>query len=217
MASTAAPEEATEHPPIDRRVRAGVVDEYPAQLAGTASALNHSSTIRVVMAATSGEEAIARTDDVGLDVLLIEPWMRSGDGIACISELRAAHPEVTVVALSRMWDAEHVAESLAAGAAAHIPKTTPLDDLAALIRQVLCGIAVHPPTATAGHGTSPLTAREREVLRLASKGMANSEIARELFVTEQTVKFHLSNVYRKLGASNRTEASHRAVRAGILG
>ena len=217
MASTAAPERATEHPPIDRRVRAGVVDEYPSQLAGTATALNHSSTIRVVMAAASGDEALARAGEADLDVLLIEPWMRTGDGIACISEFRAVHPDVTVVALSRLWDAEHVAESLAAGASAHIPKTTPLDDLGALIRQVLSGIAIHPPPTVAGTGKSPLTSRERDVLRLAAKGMANSDIAHELFVTEQTVKFHLSNVYRKLGASNRTEASHRAVRAGILG
>ena len=217
MTSTATPDVATEHPQIDRRVRAGVVDEYPSQLAGTATALNHSSTIRGVMAATSGDEALARAEGAELDVLLIEPWMRTGDGIACISEFRTEHPEVTVVALSRLWDAEHVAESLAAGASAHIPKTTPLDDLAALIRQVRSGIAVHPPTATAGTGKSPLTAREREVLRLTAKGMANADIARELFVTEQTVKFHLSNVYRKLGAHNRTEASHRAAQAGILG
>lgn len=217
MASTAAPEAATENPPTDRRVRVVLVDEYPAQLAGTASALNHSSTIRVVMATASCHEACARAEEGAIDVLLIEPWMRGGDGIACMSRFRDAHPEVTVVALSRLWDAGHVAESLAAGAAAHIPKTTSLDDLAALIRQVLQGIAVHPPTTATGAGHSPLTTREREVLRLASTGMANAEIARELFVTEQTVKFHLSNVYRKLGAGNRTEASHRAVKAGILG
>lgn len=217
MASTAAFEEATGHPPIDRRIRAGVVDEYPSQLAGTAATLDSSSTIRVVMATTSCREAFSRAGEADLDVLLIEPWMRSGDGLACITEFRVAYPDVTVVALSRLWDAEHVAESLTAGAAAHIPKTTPLDDLAALIRQVLSGISVHPPTVVEGKGHSPLTAREREVLRLASKGMANADIARDLFVTEQTVKFHLSNVYRKLGVSNRTEASHRAVRAGIVG
>ncbi|MDA3005084.1 MAG: response regulator transcription factor, partial [Actinomycetota bacterium] len=62
-----------------------------------------------------------------------------------------------------------------------------------------------------------LTAREREVLALASRGMSNVQIADSLFVTEQTVKFHLSNIYRKLGVHNRTEASHRASRHGMLG
>jgi DNA-binding NarL/FixJ family response regulator len=92
-----------------------------------------------------------------------------------------------------------------------------LNDLPALLRQAISGIEVRPPTNRSAGSQASLTNREREVLRLASQGMSNTDIAHDLFVTEQTVKFHLSNVYRKMGVHNRTEASHRAARAGILG
>jgi DNA-binding NarL/FixJ family response regulator len=194
-----------------------VVDEYPSQVDGVAHAIDQSSSMQTVLMAASGAEAADRLEGAHPDVVLVEPWMRSGDGIAFISRLNLEHPEIPVIALSRLWDEQHVAESRAAGAVAHLPKTIDLDDLPALVRQVLAGIELHPPVQSGAALRSPLTAREREVLRLAAKGLSNAEIAQELFVTEQTVKFHLSNTYRKLGAHNRTEASHRAAQAGILG
>lgn len=200
-----------------RQIRVAVIDEYPSQVDGVAHAIDQSSSMKTVLMASSGDDATAQLEQAHPDVVLVEPWMRSGDGIAFISRISMEHPEIPVIALSRLWDEQHVAESRAAGAVAHLPKTTDLNDLPALVRQVLAGIELHPPAVAGAALRSPLTAREREVLRLASKGMSNAEIARELFVTEQTVKFHLSNTYRKLGAHNRTEASHRAAQAGILG
>lgn len=199
------------------QVRVGIVDEYPTQVAGVAAAINASTTMRVVMTAGSGAEAMQATEHDVPDILLVEPWMRTGDGIACINRIHRDHPDVPVVALSRMWDEAHVREARAAGAVAHVPKTTPPEDLPAILRQVLAGAEVRPAVAAASPGAADLTAREREVLALAARGMPNSEIADALYVTEQTVKFHLSNVYRKLGVHNRTEASHRAARTGILG
>ena len=73
-----------------------------------------------------------------------------------------------------------------------------------------------PSTASRGPGGSDLTPREIEVLALAAEGLSNSEIGRNLFVTEQTVKFHLGNIYRKLGVGNRTEAAHIATRRGLI-
>jgi DNA-binding NarL/FixJ family response regulator len=197
-----------------------VVDEYPSQLAGVVGAIDSSQTMHVTMTAGSGSEAIAELDRTGRtlpDVVLVEPWMRSGDGLALIAKIHEEHPSVAIIAYSRMWDDEHVAQARAAGASAHIPKTTPVDDLPAIVRQVMAGAELRPSTASARGGAAELTGREREVLVLASEGLSNSQIADTLFVTEQTVKFHLSNIYRKLGVHNRTEASHHAKRSGMLG
>ena len=198
-------------------MRVAIVDEYPAHVEGVARAIDRATSMEVVMTAGSGSEAMDGFDDAHPDVLLIEPWMRTGDGMAFASKVAREHPEVTVIALSRLWDADHVAESMGAGMSAHLPKTTPLDDLPALIRQSAHGAEVRPAASRQPAMRTPLTTRERDVLRLASRGLSNVDIGRELYVTEQTVKFHLSNIYRKLGVSNRTQASHEAIRAGILG
>lgn len=202
---------------VDASVRVMVVDEYPSQVAGVMSAMNGSASMRVMTTAHSGAQALVALEGDLPDVVLVEPWMRAGDGLALITKIQQQYPQVAVIAYSRMWDDDHVAQARAAGASAHIPKTTPVEDLPAIVRQVLAGAEVRP-SGTAAHGSAgDLTTREREVLALASKGLSNQQIATTLFVTEQTVKFHLSNIYRKLGVHNRTEASHRASRSGMLG
>ena len=113
-----------------------------------------------------------------------------------------------------------------AGAAAAVSKATPPQALATLIRETIDGRVLHlykpvgPVGGAKGKSASTerslLSARELEVLRLLAAGSTNGEIARKLWVTEQTVKFHLSNVYRKLGVANRTEASHFAHVNGLL-
>ncbi len=203
--------------PAERTTRVGIVDEYPAQVEGVARAIAEARGMQVVMTATSGKAALDAIREARPDVVIIEPWMRSGDGITCAAQIARDYPEITLVALSRLWDEDHVVESQSTGMVAHLPKTVDLNDLPALLRQAISGIEVRPPTNRSAGSQASLTNREREVLRLASQGMSNTDIAHELFVTEQTVKFHLSNVYRKMGVHNRTEASHRAARAGILG
>ena len=202
---------------VDTGVRVLVVDEYPSQVAGVVSAMSGSPTMRVAMTAGSGTQALTALEADIPDVVLVEPWMRAGDGLALITKIHQQYPQVAVIAYSRMWDDDHVAQARAAGASAHIPKTTPVEDLPAIVRQVLAGAEVRPSTTAAAGSAGDLTSREREVLSLASQGLSNQEIASTLFVTEQTVKFHLSNIYRKLGVHNRTEASHRATRSGMLG
>ena len=116
-----------------------------------------------------------------------------------------------------------LSEAAAAGADAAIAKTFRLEGLGALVREVAAGNVFHAfgaPRAAirpvAGAGLPSLTDRELEVLRLVAAGAPNSRIAAQLWITEQTVKFHLSKVYRKLGVSNRTEASHHAYVNGLL-
>ena len=203
--------------PASGPMRVGIVDEYPAHVEGLARVINGASSMEVVLTATSGREAHAQIAESRPDVIVIEPWMRSGDGLALAAVVSREHPEITIIALSRLWDDGHVAESLGAGMAAHLPKTTPLDDLPALIRQATRGVEVRPASTMRSPVRPQMTARERGVLRLAARGLSNVEIGRELFVTEQTVKFHLANIYRKLGVRNRTQASHAAAQAGMLG
>lgn len=159
------------------------------------------------------------------------------EGAAFIRGALDVQPDLKIIVLTMHADSALVAEVMTAGAAALAVKSVQPDDLAAAIRQtfehsiylatsvphrvaaaevatVTVTTAVEPPTDTVvrrlepqGDYPKPLTKRESEILQLASDGLPNAEIARRLWVTEQTVKFHLSNIYRKLGVSNRTQAS----------
>lgn len=206
----------TEQHPADTPTRVAVLDEYPVQALGVATALGASPGMRVVLSTVSPATLMEQLPAARADVLLIEPWMRNGEGLTIIERVTNDLPSVTVVALSRIWDPEHVNNALDVGASAYLSKEIRTVDLAAMVRHILDGGTVRPKAMSAA-AKIDLTTREREVLCLAAKGHSNAAIADELFVTAQTVKFHLSNAYRKMGVHNRTEAAHRAARLGVCG
>jgi DNA-binding NarL/FixJ family response regulator len=145
------------------------------------------------------------------------------DGIACISQARASLPDLRVVVVSSLTGVDHIDRALAAGASAYVVKTAHPDDLATAVRQAFQPSVYFPAPRNVGPGRSEdeahvlrLTPREREILRLVAEGHSNAALAKMLWVTQQTVKFHLSNVYRKLGVSNRTEAARWAQLNGLL-
>jgi DNA-binding NarL/FixJ family response regulator len=130
---------------------------------------------------------------------------------------------VKIVLLATSMDASRLAEASTAGVDAAIAKTANAGSVGMLIREVAAGNVYHSfartapaPALTTRDGADGLTARELEILRLVAAGMSNGRIGAALWVTEQTVKFHLSNVYRKLGLANRTEASHYAHVHGLV-
>ena len=133
-------------------------------------------------------------------------------------------PAAKIVLLPARMEPAWLAEAAGAGVDAAIAKTFRLEGLGALVREVAAGNVFHAFGTTAPRlrsvpplpGLPTLTDRELEVLRLVAAGAPNSRIAAQLWITEQTVKFHLSKVYRKLGVSNRTEASHHAYVHGLL-
>jgi DNA-binding NarL/FixJ family response regulator len=133
-------------------------------------------------------------------------------------------PATKIVVLSAIGDEDHITATLASGAAAYVLKTAHSDDVVAAVRQVFdrsvylrrVGPVPPPSRLTEVPRAHLLTRREVDILQLASEGHSNARIARILWVTEQTVKFHLSNVYRKIGVSNRTEASRWAQLNGLL-
>jgi DNA-binding NarL/FixJ family response regulator len=151
------------------------------------------------------------------------------DGVSCLRRALELHEELRVVVVSMHTEPEWIDAALQAGAFAYVFKTAHPDDLASAIRQVFdhsVYLAARPAVArdparedapAAGSADLPaLTRREREILQLVAEGYSNSRVATSLFVTEQTVKFHLSNIYRKVNAANRTEAARWAQLHGLL-
>jgi DNA-binding NarL/FixJ family response regulator len=139
-----------------------------------------------------------------------------------VREIRATVPECKLVLLSRRMEADHLGRASAAGIDAAIARTAESSSVGMLVREVAAGNVFHafvapPASQPVRHSAADdLTARELEILRLMAGGSSNGRIAAQLWVTEQTVKFHLSNIYRKLGVANRTEASHYAHVHGLL-
>lgn len=161
------------------------------------------------------------------DVVLLDDLDGSDMSVELVSRIKAEQPQVAVIVLATTMDPDWLDAIFAAGAAGAISKATHPAALATLVRETVdghvvlvyesSGVAHHArPAAVAGEQI-PLTSRELEVLQLVATGATNGDIARKLWVTEQTVKFHLSNVYRKLEVGNRTEASRYAYVNGLIG
>ena len=146
------------------------------------------------------------------------------DAITCLRLARERHPALKPIVLSPDDDPQHIEAALDAGAVAYVTTMAHPEDLAAAIRQsfehsvFMAGarLAPTPEPAKPVDDARGLTRRELEILRMVAEGYSNAQLAKMLWVTEQTVKFHLSNVYRKLDVSNRTEASRWAQVQGLL-
>ena len=176
-----------------------------------------------VNARTGAIEAIV---EAGADVVLVDDLDGSEESVELVAKIKAEQERVAVIVLSTSMDPDWLDAIFAAGAAGAISKATHPAALSTLVRETIDGHVVHVykstgstravrPAAVTAEQT-PLTSRELEVLQLVAGGATNGEIAQKLWVTEQTVKFHLSNVYRKLEVGNRTEASHYAHVNGLV-
>lgn len=202
-----------------------------------ATAIRRVEGIELVLATDRGVEALDVVGRRGVDLVAFD-----ADGGSMIQlqrtveAFRAASPDVRIVALTSSSTAESIRELLAAGLDSAISKSILTSDFGYVLRQsgrntffdsvlgperpVIREAPVRAPAEPAPRaavvGPSPLTTREREILALVSEGTGNKQIAKQLWVTEQTVKFHLSNIYRKLQVSNRTEASRVAHARGLI-
>jgi DNA-binding NarL/FixJ family response regulator len=165
--------------------------------------------------------------DADPDVVLIDEMDHPEEALEAIRRIKAERPEIAVIALTTGMDSAWLDGVFEAGAIGAISKATHPVALVTLVRETARGHVIHryERLAQRPSGLAPnlpvsedsaLTGRELEVLRLVAAGSTNSEIARSLWVTQQTVKFHLSNVYRKLEVANRTEASHFAHINGLV-
>ncbi|HEY6584390.1 MAG TPA: response regulator transcription factor [Gaiellaceae bacterium] len=207
-------------------LRAVLLDPHPIWLDAVQLVLDRVG-VEVVAKTTSGNEAATLVEQHRPDLLTVELDALPGEpaGLEVLRQGRVAVPELRAIVLSRHHDPAHIDSALAAGAAAYVVKTAHPDDVASAVRQAF-DHSVFMPGGQAGDGVPAkparrerpggLTRRELEILKLVAEGHSNAALARMLWVTEQTVKFHLSNVYRKLGVANRTEASRWAQRNGVL-
>ena len=204
-----------------------ICDAHPMWLDAVELVLQRIS-IRVVGKTTSTSEALTMVEEHRPELLITELEGTNGDlsGLALIERSRLAVPSLRPIVLSMHQDAQVIDAALVAGASAYVVKTAHPEDLASAIRQAfshsvyLAGrsnLAAATAQAHAqGEDETGLTRRELEILRLVAEGHSNAQLAGMLWVTEQTVKFHLSNIYRKLDVANRTEASRWAQLNGLL-
>jgi DNA-binding NarL/FixJ family response regulator len=202
-----------------------VLDQHPIWLEAVQSILERIG-VEVLGTTTDVDEILELISTHHPDVLItsIELDDPNLDGIACLRLAGERQASLKTIVLSAYDDAEHIEAALAAGAIAYVLKTAHPDDFAAAIRQsfehsvFMAGTHAPPPQAESAEfaDTRGLTRRELEILRLVAEGHSNAQLAKMLWVTEQTVKFHLSNIYRKLDVSNRTEASRWAQVQGLL-
>jgi DNA-binding NarL/FixJ family response regulator len=205
------------------RRTAVLFDPYPLWLEAIEPVLA-TAGVEVVGKTTSPEEAVALIEEHQPDLLVAEPATRDHGGDA-LTLLRAAIervPSLKLVVLARSKDPQDMAAAFESGAVAYVVKTAHPADIAAAVRQAFDpsifflrhngdrDLVRHSRPRGANGSTAPLTRRELEVLGLVAEGHTNGVLARTLWVTEQTVKFHLSNIYRKIGVANRTEATRWA-------
>ena len=188
-------------------------------------------TIRLALRNSAGLKLLGKIDgrvsargplaEAQPDIVIVDEMQVTDDALERVRECRDELPSASVLVLSMRMDDDWVARAIDAGADACLSKATHLPALTTLIRAVVDGNIVSAVPAVSAElwpakGTEALTAREREILMLVSDGLTNARIGQELWVTEQTVKFHLSNVYRKLAVANRTEASRFAHMNGLV-
>jgi DNA-binding NarL/FixJ family response regulator len=196
-----------------------VADDHPLILSGIRSALEQAGGIEIVGEAHAGSQVLPLVGRTNPDLVLLDIRMPQLDGLACLDLIRKRHPDVKVVVLSAFSDQEHVEAALRRGASAYVVKAVNPLDLPAALRQAAEGTVFHAvgsPESSDDHSEIGLTGREMTLLRAVAKGLSNQAIGKELWISEQTVKFHLRNIYRKLGVSSRTEAARYAYERGLV-
>jgi NarL family two-component system response regulator LiaR len=198
-----------------------IADDHPLVLAGLREALEADEGFEVVAEARSGVQVLPLVARMLPDVVLLDLRMPGMDGLACLDRIVARHPQIKVVIVSSITDPERIQATFKHGACGYIVKTIDVADLASAVRQAVAGTAYHALGLPALNEESAanaagLTDRELTIIKAVARGLANQAIGRELWVTEQTVKFHLTNIYRKLAVANRTEAARWAFAHGLV-
>ncbi len=210
----------------ERRVRILVADDHPMLREGLVAVLGTQPDFDVVGEAADGEETVRLARELSPDVILLDLEMPRVDGVAALERLRETGSGAPTVVFTAYDTDERILGALRAGARGYILKGASRAEIFDAIRTVDSGGSLLGPGATTrllehvrrddDAGSETLTPRELEVLALVARGSRNAEIATDLFISERTVKFHVSSILAKLGAENRTEAARIATRRGLV-
>jgi DNA-binding NarL/FixJ family response regulator len=195
-------------------IRVLIADDHPLMLRSLRLVLDGSDQVEVVGEATTGTQVLPLVESTRPEVVLLDVQLPELDGFSCLDRIVAAFPEVSVVMVSATDHPRTIDEAEKRGASGYIVKTVaPEDFIEAIVSSakgngfVVIGLAAP--------GDSDLTERELAVVEAVARGLSNKEIGKELWITEQTVKFHLGNIFRKLEVANRTEAARVVFDRGL--
>lgn len=206
-------------------IRLVLVDDHPVVRAGLAGLFADEEGFEVVGQASDGAEAVALVAQTRPDVVLMDLRMPVLDGVAATAQILAGAPPVPRVLILTTYESDdQILAAIEAGAAGYLLKAAPQDEILAGIRSVAAGQTALSPAVAARlvqrmrepAASAVLTSREREVLRLVSRGRSNKQIAVDLGIGESTVKTHLLKVFDKLGVGDRTRAVTLAMERGLL-
>ena len=203
-------------------IRVVLVDDHAVIRAGLAQLIATAEDIEVVGQAGDGAEAVEQARALTPDVVLMDLQMPGVDGVSATREIVSAGLGVDVLVLTSYSDNERILDALDAGAVGYLLKDADPDDVLSGVRAVARGESpIHPKAARAllgarsAGGRPQLTAREVEVLQLVRDGLANKQIARQLEISERTVKAHLTSAFSRIGVTDRTQAALWAQRNGL--
>jgi len=215
--------------PLDRDViRVLIADDHPMFRDGLRVVLSTEPTLEVVGEAADGPEAVELAEKLQPDVIVMDLNLPSLNGIEATRQVVAANPHIAVLVLTMFDDDDSVFSALRAGARGYLLKGAGHEDVVAAIRAVVAGAAIFGPAIarriqryfTVPQRVAPfpqLTDREREVLELVARGQSNPDIAQTLYISEKTVRNHVSNLFTKLQVADRAHAIVRARSAGLGG
>lgn len=210
----------------DEPIRVMIVDDHAVVRSGLSAFIMAYDDLEYVGEASGGAEAVARCLENAPDVILMDLVMPEVDGAEATRRIREACPHVQVIALTSYKEEDLVQAALKAGAISYLLKNVSAEELAQAIRGAHAGrptlapeaaqVLIQAATRSEELADTGLTDRELDVLRLMVDGLTNPEIATKLFVSRSTVKFHVSNILMKLGASSRTEAVSMAIHNRVV-
>jgi|SRR4051794_17529076 len=202
-------------------MRVLIADDHRLIAEGIRKALEETGDFEVVGEANTGSQVLPLVRRTNPDLVILDLRMPGIDGLTNLEQIREQHPDVKVVVLSMSTDPSVIQAALKRGASAYVVKSVNPMDLPSVLRQAIEG-TVFSAVGLEESGESEsardlgLTSREVTIIQALSRGLSNQAIGKELWVAEQTVKFHLTNIYRKLGVANRTEAVRLAYQHGLI-
>jgi len=212
-----------------KKIKVLLVDDHTLLRQGLRKLLELEPSIEVVGEAENGREAILKAEELVPDVILLDINMPGMNGVEATSLLKKYQPDLKIIILTIHKDHEYVFEAVKAGASSYLLKDVSAQELVKAVEAAYRGESVVDPTIASrllkefsrifkGGGENSqdaLTEREKEILKLLVQGLNNKDVAQKLFISEKTVKNHISNIFRKLEVTDRTQAVVKALKLGM--